>query len=194
VDDLDGRTDAELAARAQADPTAFAPLYRRYLTPVYRYCLRRLGTREAAEDATSQTFTKALAALPAYRPGTIRGWLFTIAHHVVLDELPKKPLVVFDESLDREDGSRPLDQDVIGDEIAAELTGLLHQLGPMQRHVIELRLAGLSGLEIAHLLGRSREAVDIAQYRAIVKLRELMLVGSTEEVDGSGAVTRQRNA
>jgi hypothetical protein len=49
-------------------------------------------------------------------------------------------------------------------------------------------------LEIAHLLGRSREAVDIAQYRAIVKLRELMLVGSTEEVDGSGAVTRQRNA
>jgi hypothetical protein len=43
--------EAALVARAQADRHAFAPLYARYLDPVYRYCYRRLGSKEAAEDA-----------------------------------------------------------------------------------------------------------------------------------------------
>jgi hypothetical protein len=42
---------------------------------------------EAAEDATSLVFAKALAGLPSYRAdgATFRSWLFTIAHNVVID-------------------------------------------------------------------------------------------------------------
>jgi hypothetical protein len=69
--------DAALVAAARVDPTAFAPLYARYLPPVYRYCYRRLGTSAAAEDATSEVFVKALAALPRFRAGSFRSWLFT---------------------------------------------------------------------------------------------------------------------
>src|SRR4051794_32862570 len=64
--------DAALVAAAQVDPTAFAPLYARYLPPVYRYCYRRLETSAAAEDATSEIFVKVLAALPRYRAGSFR--------------------------------------------------------------------------------------------------------------------------
>ena len=62
-------TDALLVARAQRDPAAFSPLYEAYFDPVYRYCYHRLGSWEAAEDATSVIFTNALAALPRYRAG-----------------------------------------------------------------------------------------------------------------------------
>jgi len=41
--------DEMLALRAASDPSAFAPLYTRYIDPIYRYCFRSLGTREAAE-------------------------------------------------------------------------------------------------------------------------------------------------
>ena len=70
---------------AQRDPYAFALLYTRYLDPIHRYCYRRLGSREAAEDATSLVFAKALSALPRYHDTSFRSWLFTIAHHVVID-------------------------------------------------------------------------------------------------------------
>jgi DNA-directed RNA polymerase specialized sigma24 family protein len=40
--------------------------------------------------------------------------------------------------------------------------------------VVELRLAGLSGPEIALALGRSPGAVRLAQFRAYARLRDLL--------------------
>jgi DNA-directed RNA polymerase specialized sigma24 family protein len=57
-------SDDELVALAMEDPRHFSLLYARYLDPVHRYCYRRLGSREAAEDATSLVFTRALTAFP----------------------------------------------------------------------------------------------------------------------------------
>src|SRR3954470_14834578 len=86
-------SDAALVALAQMDRQAFALLYRRYLNPVHQYCFRRLGSREAAEDATSLVFTKAFAALPTFRAGSFRSWLFAIAHHVIADSLRARRVV-----------------------------------------------------------------------------------------------------
>src|SRR3954447_25452202 len=80
--------DVCLVEAAKADPRDFAPLYARYVDSVYRYSFRRLGHPEAAADATSQVFAKALAALPNYRNDSrsFRSWLFAIAHNVLIDE------------------------------------------------------------------------------------------------------------
>lgn len=75
--------EAAIVAQAIHDRAAFAPLYARYLDRVYRYCYRRLGTREAAEDATSQTFERAIDRLESFRGGSFPAWLFTIARNVV---------------------------------------------------------------------------------------------------------------
>src|SRR5215218_4502674 len=80
--DLD---EADLVAIAKRDRAAFASLYQRYVDPIYRYCDRCLGNRDAAEDATSLIFTKALAALATCRDDRFRSWLFTIAHNVIVD-------------------------------------------------------------------------------------------------------------
>src|SRR6266508_1165199 len=83
--------DAVLVVRAKADRQAFAPLYLRYVDPIYRYCYRRLGTTEAAADATSQTFAKALNGLPGCRETAFRSWLFAIAHNVLVDSFRAQP-------------------------------------------------------------------------------------------------------
>ena len=166
--------DAELVARAQRDPRAFAPLYARYAVPVYRYCYRRLGNHEASEDATSQTFIKALAALPRYREGSFRGWLFAIAHNVVNDaHRGRRPQVAI-EAAPLVDGARTPEEQALSAEVDRSVEALLDRLAPDQRPVVALRLAGLTGPEIAAVLGRHPAAVKSAQFRAYTRLRRLM--------------------
>ncbi len=58
---------------------------------------------------------------------------------------------------------------------------LLCQLHKRDREVVELRLAGLTGAEIAQTLNCSHEAVRAAHYRAIHRLRELLETEGTFE-------------
>jgi RNA polymerase sigma-70 factor (ECF subfamily) len=172
--------DAELAALAQADRQAFALLYRRYLDPVHQYCYRRLGSREAAEDATSLVFTKALGSLPTFRAGSFRSWLFAIAYHVIADSLRARRVVdELEAATEVADGALAPDEIVIAAEANAAVVRLLNHLSPGQRRVVELRLAGLTGREMATVLGCSVGAVKIAQVRAYTKLRGLL---AAEEV------------
>jgi RNA polymerase sigma-70 factor (ECF subfamily) len=162
-------------ARAQADRQAFALLYRRYLDPVHQYCYRRLGSREAAEDATSLVFTKAFASLPAYRAGSFRSWLFTIAHHVITDDLRARRVVVDLEAAgDVLDRALSPEEVVVAAEASSAVVQLLAQLPAGQRRVVELRLAGLTGREVAEVLGCSLGAVKIVQVRAYRRLRGLL--------------------
>jgi RNA polymerase sigma-70 factor (ECF subfamily) len=173
--------DALLVARAQVEPSAFTVLYDRYVEAVYRYCDRGLGDRAAAEDATSTIFTRAFVNLPRYRHGTFRGWLFTIAHNVVVDEHRRQrqdaPLEAAGATIDPSPTPEAL---AIDAESTASLRSLLARLTPDQRQILELRLAGLSGEEIVEVLGRSRAAVDALAYRAVNRLRVLLAERAAE--------------
>jgi RNA polymerase sigma-70 factor (ECF subfamily) len=178
--------DADLVARAQADRQAFALLYRRYLDPVHQYCYRRLGSREAAEDATSLVFTKAFASLPMYRAGSFRSWLFAIAYHVITDDLRARHVVAeLDAAAEVPDREPTPEEVVIAAESHSSIVRLLDHLPSSQRRVVELRLAGLTGREVADVLGCSLAAAKIAQVRAYSKLRGL-LAGSVQEAGRSG--------
>lgn len=175
-DDEEQDADVTLVARARTDRTAFAALYRRYVDPIYRYCYRRLGTREAAEDATAAVFAKALAALPGFREGSFRAWLFAIAHNTIANEFraraarPERALGGAEAQLLADPAPSP-EESALAAEARANILGLLPRLPEDQRRVLELRLAGLSGPEIAGILGRSPGSVRVAQFRAIGRLR-----------------------
>jgi RNA polymerase sigma-70 factor (ECF subfamily) len=173
--------DAFLVARAQVDSGAFAPLYDRYVDAVYRYCDRRLRDKAAAEDATSIIFTRAFVNLPQYRAGSFRGWLFTIAHHVVADEYRRhRPVAPMEAANETADPAPTPEELAIDAEATESVRSLLAELSPDQQQVVELRLAGLTGLEIAQVLGRNRAAVDALAYRAITRLRGLLAERTTE--------------
>lgn len=167
--------DEALVARAQVDPAAFSPLYRRYARPIYRYCYRRLGTHELAEDATSQVFTRALAALPRYRGDAFRAWLFTIAHHAVADyHRRRRPMAPLDAAWQVADGEPSPEEAAIAADDARNVHRLLAHLTPEQRDVVELRLNGLTGIEIAEVLGKRPGAIRAIQFRAYQRLRDLL--------------------
>jgi RNA polymerase sigma-70 factor (ECF subfamily) len=172
---MDDAGEMENVARARVDRAAFAPLYTRYFDPVYRYCYRRLGSHEAAADAVSLVFANALAALPRYHDGPFAAWLFTIARNVVANSYrSSRSQSQLDEAAELPDtGPSPEELAIAADE-RRTLLALLARLPEEQRQVVELRLSGLSGPEIAHALGRSHGAVKVAQFRAIARLRTLM--------------------
>lgn len=175
--------DAALVALAVRDRRAFAPLYARYAERVFRYSSRRLGSREAAEDATSVVFTKALAALPAFRGGSFGAWLFAIAHNVVVNATRRRPDLPLDAIAEREDpsaGGLP-EESALAAEERRVLRAMLAVLPDDQRRVVELRLAGLTGAEIAEVLGRSVASVKMLQLRA---LRRMRAAGDQEMVEG----------
>ena len=169
--------EADLVAAAQRDRATFAPLYARYARPIYRYCYRRLGDHEAAEDATSQTFVKALAGLGRYREesGSFRSWLFTIADRVVTDLYRRrKPQVGIDAALDLESDDPGPEEAAMATETRRTVQALLARLTPDQARIVALRLAGLTGPEIAVVVGREHQAVKSLQFRAYARLRRLL--------------------
>ena len=170
--------DEELVDRAQRDPGEFAPLYRRYIRPIYGYCLLRLGNRERAEDATSQTFERALAALPRYRAKSFRGWLFRIAHNVVIDAQRARSGMPIEEAWSVADDHPTPEQLALDADAELSVRKLLAHLSEDQREVIELDLAGVSGPEIAEILDRRPGAVRALRFRAYARLREIVGEGT----------------
>lgn len=179
--------DAEIVARAHLDRRAFSPLYARYVDRVYRYCHRRLGTREAAEDATAAVFTNALAGLAGFRGGSFAAWLFAIAHNVCLNagrRRPDLPLTAADD-LPTHDLAAAPEAAALAAEERRTLHGLLAGLPPDQRRVVDLRLSGPTGAEIAEAMGRTLPSIKMLQARAFARMRAAYAAGSAaEEADG----------
>jgi RNA polymerase sigma factor (sigma-70 family) len=184
--------EATIIARARQDPAAFAPLYQVYVDPVYRYCYRRLGSREAAEDATSLIFERVLRALPTFRGASFRAWLFSIAHNTITDAYRRQGsnsrfasggLMEACEISDP--GPAPEQLALLADEQRL-LTTALSLLPGEQRQVIELRLSGIPSSEVAHILGRSPEAIRALQLRATRRLQAIL--------SGPSATREVRNA
>jgi RNA polymerase sigma-70 factor (ECF subfamily) len=180
-------TDRQLVEQALAEPAAFLAIFQRYRDPVFRYCHRSLGNREAAEDAVQTTFMRAFAKLKSCKNrDKFHAWLFTIAHNVIVDahrsSKPSSSIDWVDEMPDS--AASPEDLAIAAAELL-HITALLGKLPALQREVVELRLQGMTDKEIAGILGKSHQAIRAAQYRALVQLRSL---AGIESKKGSGHV------
>ena len=172
-----GRPDDRAAvAQALIDADAFAVLYRTYVGDVYRYCFRRLENREAAEDVTSQIFMQAYSALPTLGDKPFRPWLFAIARNALIDRYRRRrpSETTLDGLYDQADGAVSPEELAIDRESADAIRLLFLQLSERDRQIVELRLAGLTGIEIANALHCSHSVVRTAQHRAFGKIRAML--------------------
>ena len=162
--------DTELVKKARVDAEAFAVLYQRYLTPVYRYLYRRLGNEKDAEDLTAQVFLEALEGLTAYRErGRFASWLFTIAQRRLVDLYRQR---VPDQLGDVPDHAQEMQTVIEQDQNFVQLEQLLAQLDDDQQEIQRLRFAaGLEFAEVASVLKRSPGAVKMKLYRTLDWLR-----------------------
>lgn len=158
--------------------TEFADLYEEHARAVLRYCQLRIADPHEAEDAAALIFTRAFAAWPPEDLSLARPWLFTIAHNVVANHYRQQATRGSRQPLDtalelRDPAATPLEE-TLARERSAELRAAITRLSDDQRDVVELRLAGLTGPEIAESLGKSHAAVKMLQLRAVQKLRTLL--------------------
>jgi len=179
--------DEESTARGlqRRDPEAWAEIYEKYFSRVYRYIALRVGDKTEAEDLAGQVFLKALESISSFkwRGVPVSAWLFRIAHNQVIDYRRTSKAKLHS----------PLEESLVSDDtdpvLEAERNLDIHQvvqavghLTQAQRDVIELRFAGgLSTAEVANVLGRSQGAVKVLQHSALVALRKRLSSGRNRE-------------
>ena len=160
------------------------PLIRR----VYAYAAYRLGDGPDAEDATSDTFERALRYRDSFdgRRGEPAAWLIGIARRCVDDVLARRPAL----------GVEAPDVAIAGDlatDAAARLDvhALLAELEPRERELLALRFgADLTARQIAELQGAKTNAVEVALHRALARLRRRLADDGDVPPAGAAAAVR----
>jgi len=172
---LDPTFAAALATASRPGPQrseSFEHLLRPLLFPVRRYLQAQV--RDAADDILDDVLLAVFEHVDRFA-GTesqFRSWVFTIAHHRVVDHHRRRRETV---PLDRVEG-RAASDDTEAAALARvaehELCRVLDEIAPGQREVLVLRLIhDLSIEQTALRLGRSPGAIKALQHRAIDAVR-----------------------
>lgn len=167
--------DIQLAQLSRTDADAFAELYQRHVTRVYRYHMAHVGNVKDAEDLTSQTFMAALESIRSFRgTSSFAAWIFGIAankkamffrgfkYEVQLDEALHVP-------------SPQLGTDHLASQRfrLESITHALKQLSTDRADAIMLTFfGGLSHGEAAHVMRKSEASVKMLVSRGLQDLRE----------------------
>src|SRR6185295_9942914 len=89
-------SDASLAESAlvrrarDGDLEAFNALVELHQRAAYNLCLRMLGSRMPAEDATQDAFLSAYRGITGFHGTSFRAWLMRIAANACTDELRRR--------------------------------------------------------------------------------------------------------
>lgn len=177
--------DAELLERSLAgDAAAFGDLYECYLDAIYHYVFYRVAGREEAEDLTETIFLRAWQALDKNPPreAPFRLWLYRIAHNAIVDhyrmrDRKREDLVALEAAASVPDPEEGPEASATRQERADALKRMMQHLKEDHQQVLTCRfIAGLSHAETAIIMSRTEEAVRALQYRAIVALRNLLMI------------------
>lgn len=187
----DLRTDEALVLAYKAgDHSAFETLYARWRGRLYRYFLRQCRHAGHADELFQETFLRVIGAAEHYEvTAKFSTWIFSIAHHLLVDhwrKLGREPVLA--SPMADEDGSD--DSDNSGDidmpapeSVIPEHQAVQHQLGKAivdavaelpdaQRETFLLAEEGeLSLEEIARITGVGRETIKSRLRYATRKLR-----------------------
>ena len=186
----DDTSDEDLMlAYAGGAAASFDRLYARHKGPVYRYLLRHCGNAATADELVQDVWTNVIRARATYAPtAKFTTWLYTLAHHRLVDHWRVSGQAGFVSIDDDDDGSprervhaihgSRIDEPetrVASGQIGARLVRALAELPAAQRDAFLLQQeAGLSLAEIAKLTGAGDETVKSRLRYATAKLREAL--------------------
>lgn len=168
----------DLVIRARTEREAFGELYNMIYPPVFRYCLRRSGNRNLAEDITSMVFLNVAGSMASFAGATFeefRRWVFMIATNEINADCRKtmrRTALLADAGNSvqlRNDSS----VENIHDQTEHDaLQAAILKLGHRAQSLVTLRfVSGLSYEDIAVILNISTGTARTATSRAIEELR-----------------------
>jgi RNA polymerase sigma factor (sigma-70 family) len=164
-----------VAAKAQA-PWAVQRLYRSLSGPVSGYL--RAQRASDPDDLASEVFLRVFRKLSTFDgdQAAFRSWVFTIAHHLVVDErrrVSRRPVII-----DLRDHERvqmvggDAEQDAMASLSGTDSLRLLEALTAEQRTALLLRVVADMTLEqTGEIMGKRPGTVKALQRRAVASLR-----------------------
>jgi RNA polymerase sigma-70 factor, ECF subfamily len=179
----DAEAQQLVRAAQQYDDRALARIYQMYSDRIFRYVFFRIGERNRAEDLTGEVFVRLLENLRNFRLGAhghslaLTGWIFRIAHNLVIDEYRRQRVREEVDSLaDSEEDTIDPDMSLDFQLTRADLQSALRRLTDDQQTVILLRFdQGMSSGEVAQILDKTETAVKALQRRALAALQRHLL-------------------
>ena len=167
--------ETDLAQQALHDIEAFAELYRRNLTRVYRYHMAHTGNPKDAEDLTSQTFIAALEGIRSFRgSGSFAAWIMGIASRKRLMFFRgKRPEIPLDTALHYPGPGLPTDKAAAHQLQLESISRALRQISSDRAEALILTyFSGLSHAEAGRVLNKSEAAVKMLISRGLQDLRK----------------------
>ena len=183
----DAPSDEQLMhAYAGGDTHAFETLYDRHALPVWRFVQRSVQNAALADDLVQEVWFAVVRQAPQYEAlAKFRTWLFTMAHHRVVDhwrthkahaslDAESEDGAALAEMLAAESGFGP-ERQLDSRELAQALLDALAALPTVQREAFLLQAeAGMSLAEIAQTTGVSQETAKSRLRYARARLREIL--------------------
>jgi len=185
----DLRSDEGLLEAVPREPEAFAVFYRRHVSPLIGYFMRRTRDPELAADLTAETFAAALAGVHRYdaRRGPAVAWLYGIARRQLMHMLRRgavedrarrrlgmAPLELTDAELERVEALAALDA------TAAALNEALTALPADQQAAVRARVLDEQDYAEIALTARTSESV-------VRKRVSRGLAGLRSRLEGNGS-------
>lgn len=166
------------------DAKAFDALYQRHRQPLFAYLYRHTGqSQSVAEDLFQDIWINLIKASDRYtEKASFKTWLYTIAHHRVIDFYRKQARYGTDQPFDGEDESNRIDETPLSlpddqvqqMETLARFSAALATLPTEQQAVVLLKQEGFSLQEMAGVTNSEKETVKSRLRYAIKKLRHAL--------------------
>lgn len=178
-------SEKELIAKArQFDMETLEYIYDQYSDRLYIYSMRLLGNSDLAEECVAETFHRFLQALKNKKGPNdyLKAYLYRIAHNWIADKYRHKSFTVveLDETCQADENSTPanyLDDSIQQKKVQEALCSLTLD----QRQVIILHYyEGWGNEQIAYALGKTEGAVKALQHRALIALRQHLIISQEE--------------
>ncbi|MFC7338336.1 RNA polymerase sigma factor [Haloferula chungangensis] len=172
LSDADAAEDFRLMRLAQDDcPDAFRSLVERHQQRLYHFCYRYLRNAEDAREVCQDTFVRAHAAMPRFKPkARVSTWLYQIALNLCRDRMRaarRRRTGSASEAAETScPASTPDQAAMLGGDLAKLDRGLAAMSEKSRSVLVMSCLDGLSHEECAAILKCSERAVEGRLYRA----------------------------
>jgi RNA polymerase sigma factor (sigma-70 family) len=184
--------NAIMSLVAAGEISAMGLLYEKYKRPLYAYFFKVTGgNSHISEDMVHTVFYRAIRYKATFTgQGSFAKWLFSIAHNASIDQSRKNRNII-EYKADILQGIPLYDDQDEKDEKAERIALLEKALGELadeERELVVLcKIECLRYGDVAAILGISEGNVKIRMFRAIKKLKEIVLKLEKRNYEKSGS-------
>ncbi|MBQ9934340.1 MAG: RNA polymerase sigma factor [Lachnospiraceae bacterium] len=159
-------------------------IYEAYVKLIYAVVYDTVGSKEDAEDITSDFFIKLIRVADSFKKGSPhKTWLVTIAKNMAIDHIRKRSREVYeidntsdDDNAPRqwEDTSKTSVEDSVA--LSSDMAQAMEALEPREKEIIDLKLVGqFKFKEISEMTGIPMGTVAWLYNQGINKLRRCLV-------------------